>query len=116
MISHTGYYLKPVHYAYYTTASGERRRYTYIGRYWYRLERRGGRIRWKYVGREKPRELEGYPDPPPNPLEGLRFARVGDSDDVLLDWGGYQRFQWLFEGLEVIVFEVVEARRVKARV
>ena len=107
VVSPLGYYLKPVHYSYYTTADGERKRYVYLGRYWYRVERRGGRIRMRYVGREKPKELEGVPDPPPNPLEGLRFARIGDSDDILLEEDVYRRFAWLFDGLEVILFEIV---------
>ena len=116
MISPLGFYLKPVHYAYYTTADGERRRYVYLGRYWYRVEKRGGKTRLRYVGREKPRELEGVPDPPLNPLEGLRFARIGESDDILLDFETYEKFRWLFEGLEVLVFEIVGgARRAKPR-
>ncbi len=107
LLSGTGYYLKPVHIVYRTLADGTRKKYYYYGRYWYRLERRNGRLVWRYVGTSKPRELSHLPDPPPNPLEGLSYARVGDSDDIILEEETYKRFKWLFEGLEVLILEVV---------
>ncbi len=111
LISGTGYYLKPVHYSYYTSVDGERRRYVYYGRYWYRLERRGGKLVWRYVGREKPRELRDYPDPPPNPLDGLRFVRIGEGDDIIMEYDVFERFKWLFGDLEYIIVEVVDGSR-----
>ncbi len=108
LLSGTGYYLKPVHIVYRRLADGSRKRYYYYGRYWYRLERRGGRLVWKYVGTSKPKELEHLPDPPQNPLEGLSYARIGESDDIILEEDVYLRFSWLFEGLEVVILEVVE--------
>lgn len=63
LISGTGFYLKPLHIVYHTLADGTRKKYHYYGRYWYRLERRNGRLVWRYVGREKPRELADAPDP-----------------------------------------------------
>ena len=97
----TGYYLKPVHMVA-RSVGGERRTYYYIGRYWWRLSYAGksgrtSRVRWTYVGREKP---PGLPEPPANPFEGLRFYVVGD--DVFLDKDVYARFRWLFEGFKVV--------------
>ncbi len=93
----TGYYLKPVHIVTRETRFG-RLRYIYIGRYWWRLERRGGRLRWRYVGREKPAELADVPEPPSSPLSGLVYAVKGD--DVIIRLEVYRRFRWLFEGFE----------------
>ena len=99
-----GVYLKPVHVVV-RSVGGVRRTYYYVGRYWWRVEYAGksgrtSRLRWRYLGREKPRELSGsLPDPPPNPLEGLSFYAVGD--DVYVSEEVYQRFRWVFEGYEV---------------
>jgi len=105
LIGETGYYLKPTHIVTKKLDDGTRLRYIYIGRYWWRLsygEGGGGRrsLRWRYVGKEKPAELEGYPDPPSSPLQGLRV--VVDGDDVILDCKAYQRYKWLFEGYEAV--------------
>jgi hypothetical protein len=104
-ISKTGFYLKPVHVVVKSTSAGKRK-YIYIGRYWWKISyvgRQGktSRIRWVYVGTEKPRELIGYPDPPPHPLVGLSLAVEGD--DVILDESMYRRFSWLFKGYQVVV-------------
>ncbi len=98
-----GVYLKPVHivvrdYGY------ERRTYYYVGRYWWRIEYAGrsgrtSKVRWKYLGIEKPPEARDLPDPPPNPLEGLRFYAVGD--DVYIERSVYERYRWVFEGYPV---------------
>lgn len=104
VISGTGYYLKPTHIVTKKLPDGTRLKYVYIGRYWWKITyaskkgRKGG-IRWKYVGREKPSELLHYPDPPENPLTGLRFTI--DGDDIILDCSIYKRFKWLFAGYEV---------------
>lgn len=106
-IKHTGYYLKPVHIVT-RWREGIKRTYYYYGRYWWRLEYRGKRgktslIRWVYVGREKPKDL---PEPPRNPLEGLRFYVVGD--DVYMPCSMFRKFKWVFEGLEVLCVEGCE--------
>lgn len=44
-------------------------------------------------------------------MDGLRFARIGDSNDILLDYETFERFKWLFEGLETLILEVVPSRR-----
>ncbi len=101
LLKGTGFYLKPVHIVTRRLSDGTRLRYMYIGRYWWRLsyepKRRGGKgLRWRYVGREKPPELHGYPDPPTSPLHGLHV--IVDGDDVLIDCKLYERYRWVFEG------------------
>jgi hypothetical protein len=95
-IRNTGYYLKPVHYVYKRSSTGRVRVYEYYGRYWWRLENRGGRVRWRYVGRSKP---PGLPEPPSTGLEGLRIIREGD--DIIVDCWVVERFPELFRGLMV---------------
>ncbi len=72
-IKRYGYYLKPMHIVYRRTKRGLTK-YVYYGRYWYRvkyLDKHGGtsRVKWVYVGREKPDPR--LPDPPVHPLDGL---------------------------------------------
>ena len=55
-----GVYLKPYHIVY---KNGKK--YIYIGRYWYKLERKNGKQKWVYLGKEKP--LPNLPDPPELP-------------------------------------------------
>ena len=55
-----GVYLKPYHVVY---KGGKK--YVYVGRYWYRLERRNGRLKWIYLGKTKP--YPDLPDPPAIP-------------------------------------------------
>ncbi len=95
-----GFYLKPVHIVS-RSVGGVKRTYYYVGRYWWRLEYAGKRgktskVRWRYVGREKPPDL---PEPPPNPLEGLRFYAVGN--DVYLDRKTFEKYRWVFAGHSV---------------
>jgi len=83
---------------------GRRKIYQYIGRYWWKISycgKRGktSRVCWKYVGREKPKELQDLPDPPPNPLSGLHY--IVDGDDVILDERMYERFKWVFSAYKV---------------
>ncbi len=99
MLRGTSYYLKPVHMVTRSTRYG-RLRYVYIGRYWWRLEYRDGKLRWRYVGREKPEELRDKPDPPRNPLAGLVYAVSGE--DVIVREDVYKRYKWVFEGLTVV--------------
>jgi len=91
----SGYYLKPVHYVY--KRSGSRVRvYEYYGRYWWRLQRVNGRIRWKYAGTRKP---PGLPEPPSTGLEGLRIIR--DGDDIIVDCWVVEKYRSLFQGLRM---------------
>ncbi|MDT7860760.1 MAG: hypothetical protein RRA45_00850 [Saccharolobus sp.] len=59
-IKEYGVYLKPYHIVY---KNG--RKYIYIGKYWYRLEKIGGKLKWIYLGKRKP--LENMPNPPDIP-------------------------------------------------
>jgi len=62
LIKDYGLKLKPVH-----IVISRNKKYIYLGRYWYRVVYKNGKVRWIYIGREKPyREL---PDPPLNPLD-----------------------------------------------
>lgn len=88
----SGYYLKPVHVVVKRGADGSRRVYLYYGRYWWKVVyagKRGGTslVRWVYQGRVKP---PGLPDPPVNPLEGLKLRVEGD--DLLLDRSVLERY------------------------
>ena len=62
--------LKPIHIV---TSRGKR--YLYLGKYWYRVEYRHGKLRWIYLGSKKP--LEHLPDPPINPLEIIVINQKG---------------------------------------
>jgi len=103
LIKGTGYYLKPVHIVTRNTPSG-RKTYHYYGRYWWRLEKKRvegrSKLRWRYIGRQKPSELKDYPDPPRNPLEGFR-CRV-DGDDIIVKKEMFEKYKHLFEGLEIV--------------
>ncbi len=103
LIRSAGYYLKPLHIVV-KRFGNEQRTYYYIGRYWWKIVYAGkkgktSKVKWIYIGREKPMELRTYPDPPPNPLDGLRFYVVGN--DIVIDKRTYERYRWVFEGLEV---------------
>lgn len=104
IIAEKGFYLKPVHIVV-REVDGVKRRYVYIGRYWWRVSYAGkkgriSRVKWVYVGREKPRELIGYPDPPPHPLVGLSY--IVEGNDVIMDANTFKRYKWVFEGYKVV--------------
>lgn len=78
------YYLKPVHIVIKKKSSGDKIKYYYYGRYWYRIEKKnngGVRIKWVYLGTAKPEE--DLPDPPKNPLEGLVIKVSKDEFEVI---------------------------------
>ncbi|EHP69586.1 MAG: hypothetical protein RXS23_03150 [Metallosphaera yellowstonensis] len=50
-------YLKPFHIVY-----KKGKKYIYIGKYWYKLEKMNGKLKWIYLGKEKP--IPELPDPP----------------------------------------------------
>ena len=80
-----GYYLKPVHIVVKKNSEGEKVKYYYFGRYWYKIvsvkKKNRRTIRWIYVGRKKP--LRKLMDPPKNPLEGLVIKISTDKIEVL---------------------------------
>jgi len=80
LIKKYGFYLKPYHVVI-KYSGGKKIKYVYYGRYWYKLKyicRRGNtsKIKWIYVGSEKP--LPDLPDPPRNPLEGIVLKICND--------------------------------------
>ncbi len=79
-IRSTGYYLKPIHIVKKHLGS-DTRTYYYFGRYWYKLIKTGSRIKWIYIGKEKPDPK--LPEPPINILEQCRVVVVGR--DVYVD-------------------------------
>ncbi len=83
-IKEFNYYLKPVHEVTYSY-EGIVRKYLYFGRYWYRLVKSRGGLKWIYIGREKPDPH--LPDPPLNPFEGIKI--VVEGNDVLIDENVY---------------------------
>jgi len=58
-------YLKPLHIV--IKQHGNRTKiYYYYGRYWYKVFRKDGKLKWLYLGCTKPYDF--LPDPPLNPL------------------------------------------------
>lgn len=68
-----GLILKPVH-----IVISKGKTYFYYGKYWYRLEKRGTRLKWIYVGKTKP--LKEIPDPPINPLS---IVSISSSEGLM---------------------------------
>ncbi len=103
MIRGTGYYLKPIHVVVKHDTSGEKK-YIYVGRYWWRVVYVGkkgktSRVKWIYVGKEKPAELKDYPDPPSHILVGFSFIVLNDRD-ILVREDVFKRYRWIFTGYE----------------
>ena len=67
----TGLYLKPFHIVYKSNG----KQYIYIGKYWYYLEYKDGKVKWYYLGTEKP--LDKLPDPPAIP--NVTIIKKGDD-------------------------------------
>ncbi len=96
LIKDKKYYLKPVHIVIKRKSNGNKIRYYYYGRYWYRIERNSsGKIKWVYLGREKPDR--GLPDPPKNPLEGL-VVKISNGEVVILA-AKRETYQLIYEAL-----------------
>lgn len=66
----------------------------YYGRYWYLYIGVKERGKYLYVGRKKP--LETLPDPPKNPLEGVKIWF--DGEDILIPEDQFDRVKDLFKG------------------
>lgn len=93
-IKHLGLYLKPIHMVTRKSADGSIVKYYYYGRYWYKIEKTpDGRIRWIYIGKEKP--VPTLPDPPANPLEGV-VVKVHD-DNVEIVFANEEILKRLYE-------------------
>lgn len=69
-----GVYLKPYHIVY---KNGKK--YIYVGKYWYKLEKKDGKLKWIYLGKTKPNE--SMPDPPPIP----DYTIIKDGDGYIID-------------------------------
>lgn len=67
-------YLKPYHIVY----KGNKK-YIYVGKYWYKLDKTKGKIRWIYLGKNKP--LVSLPDPPIIP----EYSIIKDDDGYIID-------------------------------
>lgn len=67
-------YLKPFH-----VVHKNGKKYFYIGKYWYKLEKINGKLKWIYLGKEKP--VREMPDPPKFP----EFTIIKDNNDYLID-------------------------------
>lgn len=74
-ISAFNVYLKPLHIV--TKKHGNKTKiYYYYGRYWYRIFRRDGKLKWLYLGSTKP--YDSLPDPPLNPLTLIEMKYSND--------------------------------------
>ncbi|QKQ99793.1 hypothetical protein GWK48_04770 [Metallosphaera tengchongensis] len=72
-------YLKPFHVVY---KNGKK--YIYIGKYWYKLEKFNGKLKWIYLGKTKP--MEQLPDPPQLPeITIVKDETSYTFDDSLLN-------------------------------
>ncbi len=76
LIRNTEYYLKPVHKVYYKGVDGTRIIYEYYGTYWWKKKKKGYKTYLEYIGKDKPEH--SLPDPPRNPLAGVRIGRGED--------------------------------------
>ncbi|MGC8909926.1 MAG: hypothetical protein ACP5O5_05005 [Fervidicoccaceae archaeon] len=90
-ISGSGYYLKPIHFSS-RQVEGKKRKYVYLGRYWWKVLYLGRtkegkvKLKWIYVGKTKP---SGLPEPPDNPLEGVSiYIKEGEDDFYFIDLKG----------------------------
>ncbi len=80
-----GFYFKPVHIVVKKNSSGEKIKYYYFGRYWYKIvpakKKNRRTIRWIYLGKNKP--IRNLIDPPKNPLEGLVIKISNDGIEII---------------------------------
>jgi hypothetical protein len=69
-----GVYLKPYHIVY-----KKEKKYIYIGKYWYKIMKVNGKLKWIYLGRSKP--IGEMPDPP----SLVNFTIVMEGNTYILD-------------------------------
>uniref|UniRef100_A0A7J2U1C3 Uncharacterized protein n=1 Tax=Ignisphaera aggregans TaxID=334771 RepID=A0A7J2U1C3_9CREN len=81
LIKRYNVYLKPLHIVVKKDLKGSKKVYYYFGKYWYRLEVSNSKLKWIYIGKEKP--FDYLPDPPINPLLIIEVKRVQDKPDTL---------------------------------
>lgn len=83
MIKKYGVYLKPIHIVVKKTSEGAKV-YHYYGKYWYKVVYSNGRLRWVYIGREKP--FPEIPNPPLNPIIAVKIInRDNDISCIYVD-------------------------------
>ncbi|MEM2296187.1 MAG: hypothetical protein QW775_05800 [Ignisphaera sp.] len=83
MIKKYGVYLKPIHIVVKKTSEGAKV-YHYYGKYWYKVVYSNGRLRWVYIGREKP--FPWIPNPPLNPITTVKIINRGsDTSCIYVD-------------------------------
>ncbi|MEM4880326.1 MAG: hypothetical protein QXU22_05675, partial [Desulfurococcaceae archaeon] len=89
------YYLKPVHIVSRRLQDGSLVKYYYYGRYWYKIEKDPvtKKLKWIYLGKEKP--SPELPDPPPNPLEGIVVKKYDDR--VEIEFSSEDLFRIIYE-------------------
>lgn len=80
MIKKYGVYLKPIHIVVKKTSEGAKV-YHYYGKYWYKVIYSNGRLRWIYIGKEKP--FPELPNPPLNPITVVKIINRGDSNSCV---------------------------------
>ncbi|ACP35801.1 conserved hypothetical protein [Sulfolobus islandicus Y.G.57.14] len=73
-IKEYGVYLKPYHIVYKNS-----KRYIYIGKYWYKLEKIGGKLKWIYLGKTKP--IQNMPNPPQIPESTI----IKEDNEYIVD-------------------------------
>ncbi|MEM1610983.1 MAG: hypothetical protein QXQ57_04980 [Sulfolobales archaeon] len=96
-IRHTGFYLEPVKMVPRRDPFGNGRliKYDYYyGRYWYIYISGKERGRYLYLGTTKP--IETLPDPPKNPLDGVKI--IYDEEDILIPEEQFEKVKDLFKG------------------
>lgn len=76
IVKRFGVYLKPIHIVVKKSSNGVKV-YHYYGKYWYKVVYSKGKVRWIYIGREKP--VPEIPNPPINPLTVIKV--VGGKGD-----------------------------------
>jgi len=82
IVKQKGFYLKPVHVVVRKLQDKGIVKYYYYGRYWYKIEKEpGGKIKWIYIGKNKP--LPELPDPPKNPLEGVVVKVYNETVEIV---------------------------------
>lgn len=72
-----GLYLKPLHIVVKKNLYNTKV-YHYYGRYWYKVIYRNGKLKWVYVGKNKP--SPELPDPPANPLLVIKITSSEEKD------------------------------------